>query len=525
MLSRTCRKLYDSAGSVLYRSFLTSRLPAQYDFPEALPAYILPDLISPIACGFVNELAISYSTFILQCAYDRYDSLWTRISNCTNLRRLHFLESSALDGFHVEPFFSAKNASRTWRLLQRCFILNPFLNVTELSVYSQILCRRGIPCQILPYLPSLHTLDASLCDIPLLGQKSGYIGYEDPAVLSEDIGALSVYCPDLAILKLPVWASVFRHPEVRSTLSKQANLRQLWFQKQHRHGVKEHHPIHDYIGFRLYLEQKAGVEVIDSETMTFLSTSNLPHLNNGPTEMMLDYICSRLSPNTMIQLGMKITEYPTNTLVSILSRYGVSDHDGFRVRKRVNLRLCGRSPLSSQLPKFITSVTFLIEPPASFLHWLPTLRRHVSSPTLRAMSLRFHHATFREFSQLYVRPPYDVGFEKKVFEFCRWRRPIAAPSGFECIHNHHQWSYFGNYRGHCCSQDENLEIESRSARDLGCHTWYTWPTDSGELDIMEKYGMEMESSLQLEKYLIRLADSAAYVAFHLEVQISNYRSS
>jgi hypothetical protein len=40
---------------------------------------------------------------------------------------------------------------------------------------------------------------------------------------------------------------------------------------------------------------------------------------------------------------------------------------------------------------------------------------------------------------------------------------------------------------------------------------------------MEKYGMEMETSSELEKYLIRLADSAAYVAFHLEVQISNYR--
>jgi len=518
-MSRTCRRLYDAAAPVLYRSFVVYRLPDQYNFSETLPRCVLPDSISPIACGFVNELAISYSTFILQCAYDCYNSVSARIINCCNLRRLHLLESSALDGFHVEPFFAKKNSSRTWRLLQRCFISNPFINVTELSVCSQILCRRGIPCQILPYLPSLHTLDTSLCDVPMLGQKSKYTGYDDHVVLYEDISALALHCPEFKVLKLPVWESAFGHSDVRTALSKLANLRQLWFQKQLRLGVRKQYPIQDYIGFRLQLQQSVGVEVIDLETMTFLSSSALAHFDYGPAEMMLDYICTRLSSNAMVQFSMKIDEYPAESPVSIFHRYSLPDSDRFQMPKRVNLRLIGNTPLFSQLPHFITSVTFAIDSQTTLLHWLPTLHKHVSSTMLRAMSLEVHCATFKEFS-LYVKPPEDIGFKKKLFQFCRWRRPIAGPPGLECIHYHHLWSYFEDYTGHR-SHDENLEIEPRST---SC-TWYQWPTDAGELDIMEKYGMEMDSGLQFEKYLIALADSAAYVAFHLDVQISNYRRS
>ena len=521
-MSRTCRRLYNAAARVLYRSFFVYRLPDQCNFSEILPRCVLPEPISPMACGFVNELVISYSTFILQCASDRYNSVWARIVNCGNLRRVHLLESSALDGFHVEQFLAKKNASRTWRLLQRCFISNPFINVTELRVCSQILCRRGIPCQILPYLPSLHTLDTALCDVPMLGLKSRYTGYDDHTVLYEDISALALYCPGLEVLKLPVWEPAFGHSDVRTALSKFVNLRQLWFQKQLRLGVRKQYPIRDYIGFRLQLQQKVGVEVIDLETMTFLSSSALAYLDYSQAEMMLDYIWTRLSSNAMVQFFMKIEEYPAETPVSIFHRYSFPDNDRFQMPKRVNLRLVGNTPLFSRLPHFITSVTFAIEPQTTLLHWLPMLHKHVSSPTLRAMSLEVHHATFKEFP-LYVKPPEDIGFKKKLFQFCWWRRPIAGPPGLECIHYHHNWSYFGDYQGHW-SHDENLETEPRSTVFSSC-MWYQWPTDSGELDIMEKYGMEMDTGMQFEKHLIALADSAAYVAFHLDVQISNYRRS
>ena len=38
---------------------------------------------------------------------------------------------------------------------------------------------------------------------------------------------------------------------------------------------------------------------------------------------------------------------------------------------------------------------------------------------------------------------------------------------------------------------------------------------------MEKYGLDMVYAFPFEKYLIDLADRAAYVAFHLDVQIVN----
>jgi hypothetical protein len=109
---------------------------------------------------------------------------------------------------------------------------------------------------------------------------------------------------------------------------------------------------------------------------------------------------------------------------------------------------------------------------------------------------------------------------KSTFKLCRWRRPMAAKPEFEAIQHHYRWSYYEHDRWRwVLFHDENLEIDTSMYRSKSED--YEIPNDEGELDIMEKYGLEMSDARTLEKLFIESAHRAVYLVFHLHVQVHN----
>ena len=518
-MSLTCRSLYQPAVSVLYSSFSlaldgytisTLGLPNKPLLPSSISSQngaLVRNLIAPI---FVIVTLWRYDFLSLKEIIPEIGAL----KKCRALRDLQLVES---------------NSDMT-RITSSCFddhpLFNdpwpdqPFANVTDLNFVLDLPCSQSWNTMLFRFFPSLRTLELkwpahSRSTSRLEGSNSVGGGHWS---LVQEIESLAMYCPLLEQWKLPIWNPAFAHRNVRTALSKLPSLRRLVFHRQWRRVDKrDHDNIESYVGFRLYLQNHTRITVVDLEPMLRLSLGNRLQSVHMNSETIVDYLLDRLSYDHMLQLKAKTTDFDT-TVSRTLNQYAILDQQEFRIPKLINLLLIGNTPLSiDRPPPVITSITFQITHLTSFNHWLPRLYQHVASPFLRSLSLRFHHAIFSDF-RLYVTPPEDTG-ETKRFEMCLWKRPIAAPSGFEAVQHYHQWKYFTT-NTELCNHDENLGLPFIwiDAADNPC---YEWPDDEGEIDIMEKYGMDMVYAVPFEKYLMDLADRAAYVAFHLDVQIVN----
>ena len=518
-MSLACRSLYHPAVSVLYRSFslaLNDSTVSMFGLPDqtrlrssvsSQNGALVRSLIAPV---FVIATLWMYDFLFLKEFIPEIGAL----KKCRGLRQLQLVESKigmtsiTLSFFDDQPLFN-----EPW-------LDQPFANVTDLTFSLALPSSQSWKNTALRFFRSLRTLELkwpvhSLSTSSFEGLDSVGGGYRS---LVQEIESLAIYCPLLEQWKLPIWNPAFAHRNVCTALSKFRSLRRLVFHQQWRRmDNPDHDNIESYVGFRLYLQNHTRITVVDLEPMLCLSLGNRLQSAYGSAETIVEYLLNRLSDGHMLQLKAKTTDFDA-TVSRTLDLYPTFEHQEFRTLKPINLLLIGNTPLSTdRLPRVITSLTFQITHLTSFSHWLPTLYQHVASPFLRSLSLRFHNAIFGDFP-LYVTPPEDTG-ETKRFEMCHWKRPIAAPLGFEAIQYHHQWRYFTT-NTELCNHDENLGMPFTwiDATDNSC---YEWPDDEGEIDIMEKYGMDMAYAVPFEKYLVDLADRAAYVAFHLDVQIVN----
>ena len=518
-MSLACRSLYHPAVSVLYSSFSlalddytvsTLGLPNRPHLPSSILSQngsLVRSLIAPV---FVVVTLWMYDFLFLKKVTPEIGAL----KNCRALRHLQLVESKVgmtritSSCFDDQPLFN-----NPW-------LDQPFANVTDLTFVFALPSSQGWKNTVLRVFPSLRSLELkwpahNLSTSQLEGPNYVGGGYQ---LLVQEIELLVMYCPLLEHWKLPIWNPAFAHRTVCTALSKLPSLRQLVFHRQWGRMDKPNHDnIESYVGFRVYLQNHTRITVVDLEPMLCLLLGNRLQNIHENADTIVDYLLDRLSHGHMLQLKAKIADFDATTSRT-LNQYPIIQQEEFRTLKSINLLLVGHTPLSiDRLPRVITSLTFHITQLTSFNYWLPRLYQHVTSPFLRSLSLRFHYAIFSDFP-LYITPPEDTG-EKKRFEMCLWKRPIAAPSGFEAVQHHHQWRYFTT-NTKLCNHDENLGMPFMSI-DAEDDPYYEWPDDQGEIDIMEKYGMDMVYAVPFEKYLIDLADRAAYVAFHLDVQIVN----
>ena len=515
-MSLTCRSLYQPAVSVLYRSFSlifdgdtisTLDPPNKPRLPISISSQngaLVRNLIAP---SFVIVTLWMYDFLFLKEVIPEIAAL----KKCRSLRHLQLVESKIglacinSSCFDDKPLFSGP------------WLDQPFANVTDLTFVLALPCSQDWKYTVLRFFPSLRTLELKWPTHYLSTSGSNSVGGGHRSLVQE-IESLAMYCPLLEQWKLPIWNPAFAHRNVCTALSKLPSLRRLVFHRQwQRMNTPDCDNIENYVGFRLYLQNHTRITVVDLEPMLYLSLGDRLQSVHGNAETIVEYLMDRLSHDHMLQLKAKTTDFGT-TVSRTLNQYPILEQQEFRTPKLVNLRLIGNTPLSTdRLPRVITSLTFQITHLTSFNHWLPQLYQYVASPFLRSLSLRFHHAIFADFP-LYVTPPEDTG-ETKRFEMCLWKRPIAAPSGFEAVQYHHQWRYFTT-NTKLYNHDESLGMPFIWI-DAADNPFYEWPDDEGEIDIMEKYGLDMVYAVPFEKYLVDLADCSAYVAFHLDVQIVN----
>ena len=526
-MSLTCRSLFHPAISVLYNAlFFEPVVLSPTSASKWADKPNRPKYISAKNGALVKKLTISFLSFarewkfisVLQ-GWESTQAAYSVLNRCRNLRVLHLVEGNIGELYASQISRNGLNFMSGWKPKD-----SPLSTVTELIISSPVLTFRGEKAAALRFFPSLRILELDWPENSVIHSIDNFSPsvYTDNGVdfryLILDINALGAHCRYLEKWKLPLWEPAFSNRNVCVALSKLPSLRQLSFDRQWSRTVKPvYHNLEDYAGFRLYLQNHTRISVIDHESMTYLSMKTLLQISQRSAEMILDYLYDRLSSNYVLQLSMTTTDFCIASS-RILNQYPVIDQQDFRLPNRINLLLFGNPPPSIiPLPRLFSSLTLSITHLTTFQHWLPNLHEIVASPCLRAVSLQFFHGESLDFP-LCTEPPDGSSDSEKRFEMCRWKRPIAAPKGFEAVHHHHQWRYFGSNTANC-NHDENLEIYG-SAFAMNA-TWYEWPDDEGELDIMEKYGINMLYAVPFEKYLIELADSAAYVAFHLDVQIIN----
>jgi len=537
-LARTCRSFYLPAVTVLYNTLSVNGLLKTGDWGEQW-SNIFKEYdewgrrfkhFSPRNAELVQRVIINYSFTAQEWKDD--ESICRIFTLCRNMRVLILNSPHTNALFTTGPTIPDKIIQVTKALTSTNDL---FATVTTLMVSSTTFLFRGPNVTALESFPSLIELNVGynvdydpyvasqwLAWLPAIYQDNG-IDYKQ---LVQDIEAISKYCPRLETWRLPIWEPAFVHREVRKALAGFRSLRTLalvhqWLLDDQTFIGSKRFPlqtVEEYIGFRFHLREILRIEVVYHEPFLRLSVGNLFPFQRHTAEL-LEYIYEKLYTPYMLQLVISRTTHctvPFQALDSVI----VVDSTKFRLPKRINLKVIGNKPRSLHpLPDYITSLTFEVTNDASWQKWLPSLSELVKSPFLRAMRLTFHHESFVEFS-LYSTPPEDTFRGYRTFELCRWRRPIAAKAGFEVIQHHHQWSFWENDRRRkVLFHDENLEIDTSMFRTKSED--YEIPTDEGELDIMEKYGLEMVDAGTLEKSFIELADRAAYVAFHLHVQIHN----
>ena len=537
-LARTCRSIYLPAVTVLYNTLSINGLSKSGDWGEQwnniFKEYEEWDRrfkqFSPRNAELVQRVIINYSFTAQEWKDDQ--SICRIFSLCRNVRVL------ILNSPHTNALFSNRSTipDKIIQVTKALASTNDlFARVTTLRVSSTTFLFRGPNVAALEAFPSLIELSVGYdvdydpyvasqwhAWLPIIYQDNG-IDYKQ---LVQDIEAISKYCPRLETWRLPFWEPAFVHRAVRKALAGFRALRTLSFlhqwllDDQTFIGAKRFplQTVEEFIGFRFHLRETLGVEVVYHESCLRLSVGKVFPFQRRTAEL-LDYIYEKLDTPYMLQLIISPATsctMPVQPLDSVI----VVDSTKFRLPKRINLKVIGSKPrFIDPLPSYITSLTFEITNGASWQQWLPALFEIVKSPFLRALRLIFHYEAFVEFS-LYSTPPEGIFIFCTTFELCRWRRPIAAKAGFEAVQHHHQWSYYGNdRRRRVLFHDENLEIDTSMYRTRSED--YEIPNGEGDLDFMEKYGLEMLDAGTLEKSFIELA---MYVAFHLHVQIHNGHS-
>jgi hypothetical protein len=524
-MSLTCRTLFHPAASVLYNSL-------SFEVIDTSPMSSLkwthkPQRLKNVSVDngvFVKKLTISFVSFAREWKFISIVRGWepnqvalSVLGKCCGLRVLHLVEADMGESYASYISRKGLHFMKGWKSNH-----SPFATVTELIISSPLVTFRGEKAETLRLFPSLRILTLDWPEDSVVNSAETFFSPSiyttrgaDYIHLILDIKALGTHCPYLEQWNLPLWEPAFVHPNVCAALSKLPSLRQISFHRQW--SQKAPPDLEDYIGFRLYLQNHTRISVVDHEPMTYLAMKNLSHVSLRSAEIMLDYLYDQLSNYRMLHLRTTAVEFCFANS-RIFNQYFVSDQSGFQILKRINLILCGNPPPSiDRLSRLFTSLTLSVTHLTTFHSWLPNLYEFVASPFLRGLSLQFHHGRSLDFP-LCHKPSGNTSYTETRFEMCRWKRPIAAPRGFEAINLHHHWRYFGDNTA-SCNHDENLQIPEFMLTSK-C-TWYEWPEDEGELDIMEKYGMDMRYAVPFEEYLIHLADRAAYVAFHLDVQIFN----
>ena len=530
-LSMTCQALYRPAVTVLYRCvvFPPERPPTGHhgaETSECDPILFLR--------GLTTRNGQFVQTLIFTSSFKPHShEAVQRI--CDVLRRCPRLRGLCLNGMVIENELLSTKSARVWKwaifdspLLR--FGLDkdcPYGGITRLTLSAPFIPCRGVERAVLRLFPSLRSLTVSWFSGLVSNCQTSIVLYKetetDISSLVQDILALSEYCPHLQRWQLPFWEVAFRHPRVFRTLKRLTALRELCFASQspptNRFESVEVFDI-DYVTFRLNIQSKSQIKVTDFENITIINLVSFRNSDATRSQIIFDYLYDRLAPDQLLNLRVSDGDDVSWETLRLLDGYRIEMQQRFICSKRILYTgTFSNFPwLERQLPPVITAVNLTIPeqiddrkfPSDQYQRWTLDLRHIVRSPTLRALRIDISCKRLVDFLISNSRPRQSA---LRRFQFCWWRQPVAAPKGSESIRIHQCWSHL--LETEFIEHDYHLDLNIENLLLL------RWPTAEGDVVVMKDHGMDVDRSRLVESWVIKIAEEAQYVAFHLDLRLTD----